>query len=448
MALLTWLPSFISLGLTPDMPNSMMDKIPNRHVPYVFEKYDVPSSFLRNFWENLGIVIFVVILWLFTKGIERFLSPVKKPRIASLIRKARVMTQNFLITILYGVYGDLVMFSLIEYRSIQFGWNLSLLSFIVSVVLLLVMFFNFWNQVKLLLAYQKLKKQDEQNPQNNSLMQFTKANEGSQAYWKDFKDYSLSPQLFLIFLSGRDLLFSLILATMFKHPLAQTILIVILNCLMMAYLLIKRPFESSFDAAQQLFFEIVGLVVNISVFINAILDAGEYLALQARTNIGKLIIIANMIFNFVTACFMLFFIAQILVDFYKGYREKRAKKIENLKPQTRIQKLSSNLNSSQNLMHESGMINNFSEILSFQQERYETNLLPSQNPQPYQYSKIHPRNTSLNSSHPQNNRLQIETNHPVEHHNNFSGAQRRRIKRVVRPRIVSTSSEVEFNPQQ
>ena len=438
MALLTWLPSFISLGLTPDMPNSMIDKIPNRHVPYVFEKYDVPSSFLRNFWENLGIVIFITALWLTSKGIEHFISQTKNSKIANITRKVRTMIQNFLITALYGVYGDLVMFSIIEYRSLQFSWNLSLLSFILSFVLLLVMFFNFWHQVELLLTYQKLKKQDEENPQNNSLEQFKKAHEGSQAYWKDFKDYSLSPQLFLIFLSGRDLLFSLILATMFKHPLPQTILIVILNCLMMVYLLIKRPFESSFDAAQQIFFEIIGLIVNISVFVNAVLDAGEYLALQARTNIGKLIIIANMIFNFVTACFMLFFIAQMLVDFYKGYREKRAKKIENIKPQTRIQKKASHnpqvlMNSSQNLMNESGIINISSEVLSSQQERENLTLFPS-----HQYLRVHPKKKIQNAV--QNNQLQIETSHQVEYNNNFSGAQRRKIKRVVRPRIASTSS--------
>ena len=374
VALLTWLPSFVSLGLTPDLPQSMVDKIPERSVPYVFGKYDVPSSFLINFWENLGIIVFVTALWLLLKGLERLGSSKNQPRIVSLTRRCRSMIQNFLITVLYGVYGDLVMFSIVEYRTLVFGWNLSLLSFLLSVILLLAMFGSFLYQIKLLNTYQKLKKQNPTD--SNSLKQFTKNHEGSQVYWKDFKDYSLAPQFFLIFLSSRDLIFSLILATMFKHPLVQTILIMILNCLMIAYLFIKKPFENIIDFGQQLFFECIGFVVNFCVFINAILDTGKYEATAARKNIGKLIIVCNMIFNFVTACFMLFFVAQILVDFYKTQQLKRASKLEDLRVLQRNQKPPIP-NKETNFDHNT-MNNNNSEIISFQQESFDLDLLPSQ----------------------------------------------------------------------
>ena len=161
VALLTWLPSFVSLGLTPDMPDSMRDKIPNRDVPYVFEKYEVPASFLINFWENLGIIIFTAILWLVFKGIESFVSPEENPRMASIIRKGRVMIQNFLIAAFSGVYGNLILFSIIEYGTFTFGWNLSLLSFIIALFLLVTMFLFFFYQIKLLLNYQKIKKQQK-----------------------------------------------------------------------------------------------------------------------------------------------------------------------------------------------------------------------------------------------------------------------------------------------
>ncbi len=376
VALLTWLPSFVSLGLTPDMSGSMLDKIPEQQVPYVFEKYDVPSSFLINFWENLGVIVFVTVLWLLLKGLERLISSQHKPQIASIFTKSRVFTQNFLITALYGVYGDLVMFSIIEYRTMVFGWNLSLLSFLISVILLIAMFGSFLYQIKLLRSYQRIKDQEKTSSDPKLLEKFTKNNEGSQVFWKDFKDYSLAPQFFLIFLSGRDLMFSLILATMFKHPLAQTILIMILNCLMLAYLFIKKPFESNIDFGQQLFFEFIGLIVNFGVFINAILDTGKYEAFGVRKNIGKLIIVCNMIFNFVTAGFMLFFVAQVLVDFYKAQQQKRAKKIETLKILQRNQKQTPP-NEKINFDHNPTNQNN-SEIISFQQESFDLNLLPNQ----------------------------------------------------------------------
>jgi len=264
------------------------------------------------------------------------------------------------------------MFSIVEYRTLVFGWNLSLLSFFASVILLLAMFGSFLYQIKLLQTYQGLKKQNPTD--SNSLKQFTKANEGSQVYWKDFKDYSLASQFFLIFLSGRDLIFSLILATMFKHPLVQTILIMILNCLMIVYLFIKKPFESTIDFSQQLFFEFIGLIVNFCVFVNAILDTGKYEAIGTRKNIGKLIIICNMIFNFVTATFMLFFVAQILVGFYKTQQQKRANKLGDLKVLQRNTKPSIP-NKETNFGHNATKNNN-SEIISFQQESFDLDLLP------------------------------------------------------------------------
>jgi len=382
VALETWLPSFVSLGLTPDMPDGMISKIPNHHVPYVFEKYDVPSSFLRNFWESLGIVIFAAVLWMLFHGIELILDPQGRPKMASFIRKARIVIQNFLFIALYGVYGDLVMFSIVEYRTFAFGWNLSLLSFIVSILMLIAMFLSFWYQTKLLINYQKIKKQDQQtSPNNKALEKFMKKHEGSQVIFKDFKDYSIAPQLFLFFLSGRDLLCSLILATMFEYPLPQTIIITILDCLMIVYLFIKKPFRNNFEFAQQLFFEFTGIVVNVSVFVNAVLDAGKYEAFGTRTNIGKLVIITNMIFNFVTAVFMLISLGLALLEFYKERKQKREKifRTLNIKNRPNETQNKSRFDSNHSFLQDSIISPNLTlGAISLQPESAGLNLLPQQ----------------------------------------------------------------------
>jgi len=382
VALLTWLPSFVSLGLTPDMPESMQEKIPQRNVPYMFEKYETGSSFLINFWENLGVIIFAFILWMLFKGTGLLISPQQNPsKIAIFIKKAHIMIQNFLLAALYGVFGDLVLYSILEYRSFAFGWNLSLLSFIFTIILLLTMFLIFFYQMKILKSYQNLKQT------SSHLEQFMKNHEGSQMFFKDFKDFSLGTQLFPFFLTLRDIIFSFMLVTMFEYPLAQVILITLLDFLMIAYLFIKRPFESTFDFVQQLFFEFVGLGVMISVFINAIFDSGKYETLQARKNVGKLIIIANMMFNFVTAIFMVIIIVQALREFYKGYKQKQFKKLKPFTIQNRIQepsllntsqtglKNNKTLNTEQNLFPNSIAS---SDTISFQQESFEFNLTPSQ----------------------------------------------------------------------
>jgi len=447
IALLTWLPSFVSLGLTPDMPNSFTDKIPERHVPYVFEKYQVSSSFLINFWENLGIIIFAAFLWIVFKSIECFKSPKPNHRLATITRKARVMIQNFLIAALYGVYGDLILFSIIEYRTLVFGWNLSLLSFLISILLLGVMFASFYYQIKILLKYQRIKKSD-----SVALDAFKKNYEGSQVFFKDFKDYSFSPQLFLFFLIGRDSIFSLLLATMFEYPLAQTTIMTILDCLMIVYLFVKRPFESKFDFIQQLFFEFIGLVVNVTVFINAIFDAGKYQTLQGRTNVGKLVIIANMIFNFVTAVFMIIVIGQTLVDFYKEQQQKRAKLLKALGIHSRLQSLQpletsqaslrkdNMMNPDQSLIQESIMsnTNNNLDTIPFQQESFDQNLLSH----PQRFPKRNrPLRPSLQSQNIASSLESQEFHHNVENVNQRNPPRRNLRRRPDDQRIFEKSSE-------
>ena len=449
MALLTWLPSFVSLGLTPNMPESMEEKIPERHVPYVFEKYDVPSSFLINFWESLGVIIFVAILWALFKGLELTSNSKGKPWIASILRKPRVMAQNFLISALFGVYGDLVLFSLIEYRSFVFGWDLSLLSFISSAILLLVMFMSFWYQLKLLLNYQKMKKQGEKH-----LEEFTKTNEGSQVLFKDLKDYSLAPQLFTFLLSGRDLLFSLLLATMFEYPLVQILLFFILTCLMIAYLLIKKPFQSTFDLIQQLLFEVISFAVSICVLINAVLDTGNYLATSTRTFLGKVMIIFNLIFNFGTALFMLFMIFSLLKEAYAKYKQKSAR---NIKLNNRLQHPSSEPKSNntfdQSQISTKKLAMNFdSETDSFHQNSLDSGLSNSELNSSHQQlnckSNTIPRNAQANSllqssnCHQQiiNRTGRVLREHPLRHNHQLGPLNVTHSNQINRQRVSRDNS--------
>jgi len=172
------------------------------------------------------------------------------------------------------------------------------------------------------------------------------------------------------------------LATMFEYPLAQSILIIILDCLMIAYLFIKRPFESTFDFYQQLFFEFVGLGVMISVFVNAVFDSGKYETIQGRNNVGKLIIVSNILFNFVAVAFMLILIGQSLLEFYKDQKEKRAKRLRPFTLQNRLQN-ASHLDSSQSVLKtdkftQDNFVSDTSqnlETISFQQESFDSNFL-------------------------------------------------------------------------
>ena len=324
-ALETWGSSFVSLGFLPDMPVSIKAKIAKRPVPYMFEKYAVGSSFLLNFWNNFCFLIiltiafvFVIILQLF---LERFFS--NKDSVQSKLAVIRAMIQNFILTQLYSVYGDIVFYATLEYKSLDFSLGLTGLSFSFSIVFLAIMFVCFGLHLFLLRKYQRIKKQARISDNQNLLDQFVNGHKGNFVLFKDFKDTLIIQQAFLFFLTTRDLAFSLILTTMFLRPLILTILILILNLAMVSYLLWFRPFGSLFGASQQLFYEVITLSVNVSVLIMAIMDVIHSSGYQLRRELGKFLIIMNMLFNFGSLAFMLLKGWMVSKEIYESYKAKK-----------------------------------------------------------------------------------------------------------------------------
>ena len=331
-ALTSWNSNFISLGLTPDLPSSVTSQIPNEDVPYVFDKRGVPSSFLENFWESLGMLLFVALIFLGVLLLELTVTkfPYKYlPR--HVLFAARAIVQNFLLAQLYSVFGDMLFFATLEFRTPNVHHKWSRLSLAISIILLIFMFIILGFHVHLLSKYQKFRKTDSQQ----ALSKFENENKGNNVLFGDFKDISLARQSFLLLLTGRDLLFSLLLTTMFDHPLVECIFILVLNLAMVAYLLLLPPFKSTFDAAQQLFYEVVTLSVNVSVLILAIMDSIDSPDNPGfRSQIGRFIIIVNMVFNFGSLALMLVKAFQTFYEIYKAYKERKSKHKIGLKLQT------------------------------------------------------------------------------------------------------------------
>ena len=294
-ALESWGESFVSLGFLPDLPVSIAAKVVERPVPYMFEKYEVGSSFLLNFWNNFCFLIILSLVFIFVKILEIVLERCFSKK--SKLDVIRAMVQNFILTQLYSVYGDIIFYSTLEYRSLDFSLGLTGLSFSLSIVFIGIMFICFGLHLFLLKKYQRIKKQAKKSNNQNLLDQFVDGHKGNFVLFKDFKDNLIIQQAFLFFLTARDLASSLIITTMFLHPLVQTILLLVLNLSMVAYLIWYRPFDSLFDGTQQLFYEVITLSVNVSVLIMAIMDVIHSSGYQLRRELGKFLIIVNMIFN-------------------------------------------------------------------------------------------------------------------------------------------------------
>lgn len=338
-ALATWSSNFISLGLDLKMPAKLQAHITEQSVPEVFEKYEVPSSFLVNFWQNFIVISIIALLFIVVKIFEFVVIKTGQKRFYMdiIARTARVIVQNFLFTLLYSVSGDVLFYTSLEYRSINLK-GISILSFAVGIILLIGLVLLFSYHFYILIKYQSLKKKVLQPGGLERLQKFSRDNEGNQVAFKDFKDDSLFRQSFLFILTFRDATYSLMLTTLFSHPFAQSLYVLICNILMIFLLALKRPFESTLDWIQQIFFEITGICVNVGVFLLALMDRNENEAYDMRIRTGKMIIYINMIFNFTTAALMLLKTVLMIKETYdvykykqydKHFREKYGKKYRN-----------------------------------------------------------------------------------------------------------------------
>ncbi len=240
----------------------------------------------------------------------------------------RAVVQNFVLAQLYSIYGDIILFSVLEYRSPNFTSGWSRFSFACTLVFPSMTLSLLMAHIFLLKNYQKIKQQNAE-----MLSQFVNKNKGSFVLFNDFKDYSFLRQSFLLLLTARDLIFSLLLATMFDHPLGESIFILCLNIAMVVYLILKPPFKSVFDATQQLFYEVIALIVNVCILIMAIMDEINSTGTDIRTFIGKLIIATNMIFNFGSLAFMLVKAFMTCKEIYQAHKLKKALTKKTLKIQ-------------------------------------------------------------------------------------------------------------------
>lgn len=321
-ALLTWKSNFINLEFMPDMPETIQRKIVHQPVPDMFEKYEIKSSFLLNFWNNLCLLLILTAFYISFRLLEFAALRSQKPQISPKLAIARTMTQNFLLTQLYSVYGDIIFYATIEYRSIHLNQGLFKLSFSASLTLLSIIILSLSLHFYLLHKYQKIKKQAS----SEVLAKFIDGHKGNFVLFRDFKDTSLLHQSFLILLTARDLAFSLILTTMFQHPLAQTILILIFNVGMFGYLILRPPFVSLLDATQQLFYEFITMTVNVSVLILAIMDKIHSNGFELRVSIGQFVITTNLIFNFGSLAFMLIKGWTVVKEIYEAYKIQKEEK--------------------------------------------------------------------------------------------------------------------------
>ena len=299
--------------------DKLKDKAGNLPPPINFEKYNVPASFIINFWQSLitlgailAVILILLILSVFIKRIflQKILSELK---------------WNTFLTLFYSYSGDIILFSALEFQTVQSDNIFTATSFIVCV------------GVNILTVYILFKiLQINYSVRNKTTEDIDKSFASCKALFECYKNDSFSQQIFMFIFMIRIGLFNGIIGYLYHYPFVQAILIILINVAILTYLLFKRPMRKIINLVQQILLEGIIFAFNIGVLILAILDEQDKENLEMRENIGDMLIMINVIVPILTVVLIAIKILLILWEFYKNYKKSKAPPVNQKLPKIRI----------------------------------------------------------------------------------------------------------------
>ena len=280
----------LPINFISDIPPELQTKFPNSILPRNFQKFDLPSSFFVNFWNDaisLGLLVFgfilIVLTELSTRGCGTTLNSV-------CLKLRQSLKYNFLLAMFFALYGELVFFSSLEFRTNNFVGFGPIVSFTLCLLMNILGVFILAHILVVIKTRRKIGLRIVLHTQN----QFLSDNDGK---WKDYeilfeayKEQSFIQQAYVPLSIMRFYMFFLIVSYLCSFPLVQTVLINVLNVSMLLLLIIKKPLKRNIELAQYIFKEIIFLIINLCVLVLAILDKNKAEAFGARNALGSTIV--------------------------------------------------------------------------------------------------------------------------------------------------------------
>jgi len=177
----------------------------------------------------------------------------------------------------------------------------------------------------ILKKYHKLRKNlwDEKEKKEKS-EEFRNKYRSISVLWQDFKEKSIFTHSFLLVAVIRDVIFSLVLSLLYEYPLIQVIILVAMSALVIAHLVVFRPFEELKEAIQAYLCEVILLGVNVCVLILAISDKNGSIGSDGREMIGRVVMIMCLAFNFIPLAFFAFNVVLLIRETVRWFREQRS----------------------------------------------------------------------------------------------------------------------------
>lgn len=310
----------ISLTIDVNLPESIEKKFPDYPLPGNFEKYNLVSNFIVNYWEELFTL--VIVLLVLTVSMLLALKAKSVKYVGTYSAKLRdIIKWNFFLIIFCGNVDTVGVFSSLEFRTTHFNSFVSvfgtLLCVFVNLLVLYVMFmipyiiYSLRRSRNRVLPMVKNLEHKDDDPQRFLLCG---------VLYMNFREKSVFQHSCMFFILLRVYFFNITIGYLFEYPLAQAILLTLMSVLMLGYFTITRPYKNPLELIKTLTYEAVIAVVNICVLILAIMDHKGIENTESRRRLGDAIIISNVVFNLMAVFYL---VVEFVIKVIKVYKLRK-----------------------------------------------------------------------------------------------------------------------------
>ncbi|RZJ99688.1 MAG: hypothetical protein EOO43_26060, partial [Flavobacterium sp.] len=246
----------MSLNFQVNPPRAINAKFPNQPLPGKFGHYHSASSFVINYYQELFTYAIIFMLLFIAIALNPLTKRIKY--VGTIFTKMRGAIQwNLFLIVILSNMDSVGVFSSLEFRTTPFNSFSSVLGTLICVIINLLAIFlmgltlhitySSWRSRETVFPESIRKQKTMPEKRKEVLKNEEEKYMNCGVLYLNFKEDSLIQRSCMFFILLRVYLFNMVIGYLFEHPLAQSILIVLMSFVMLVYLSVQRPYRNSFE---------------------------------------------------------------------------------------------------------------------------------------------------------------------------------------------------------
>ena len=304
--------SLLPLKIGWAMPKSLEENFSRDILPGVFQRHNLPSSFIVNYWPLLTSMAIIILSALVFSILEKVAKAYHNPTWQSIFETLRILTRwSALIIVFATSIDDIILYSFLQFKTFSDSiWSdYTILGFIICILVILfkiiplvagTIFLAFKSQAAQYAQGAISRKQINANTPLSFLYKW----QSFQILFRGFKTNHFIHRLFYLIYMARIGLPLFIVSAYYQYPLAVVILQVLINAIIIIYAVIFKPLTKKINLIQLLTFEIINFFMNLCALILTAKDNSGDLLSDFSYFLGDAIIFLSFIQNLLLYVFL------------------------------------------------------------------------------------------------------------------------------------------------